>query len=119
MAQNGQLFEALGIPTRETTPFATNELGGESGLPVRGDKPMKLKPEPNFENSMLTSQVEPSSEDARGTEFAAAQSGQDCRELRHQFKVDGTQGKAVVKEFVWPINPNLPPEEIAELTKYT
>ena len=114
LAQNGQLFEALGIPTK-TTPFRSNELGGSGGLPVRGDKPMKLKPEPNFENSMLTSQVEPSSENARGTEFAAAQSGQVAGNPT-QFKVDGTQGKAVVKEFVWPINPNLPPEEIAELT---
>ena len=54
---------------------------------------------------MLTSQVEPSSEDAHGTEFAAAQSGQVAGNPT-QVKVDGTQGKAVVKEFVWPINPN-------------
>jgi hypothetical protein len=30
-------------------------------------------------------------------------------------KVDGVQGKAVTKEFKWPINDNLPPEEITAL----
>jgi hypothetical protein len=30
-------------------------------------------------------------------------------------KVDGVQGKAVTKEFKWPINENLPPEEIIAL----
>jgi hypothetical protein len=30
-------------------------------------------------------------------------------------KVDGVQGKAVTKEFKWPINENLPPEEITAL----
>jgi hypothetical protein len=30
-------------------------------------------------------------------------------------KVDGVQGKAVTKEFKWPINDNLPPEEINAL----
>jgi hypothetical protein len=29
--------------------------------------------------------------------------------------VDGVQGKAVTKEFKWPINENLPPEEITAL----
>jgi hypothetical protein len=32
-------------------------------------------------------------------------------------KVDGVQGKAVTKEFKWPINENLPPEEITALEK--
>jgi hypothetical protein len=30
-------------------------------------------------------------------------------------KVDGVQGKAVTKEFKWPINENLPPQEITAL----
>jgi hypothetical protein len=31
--------------------------------------------------------------------------------------VDGVQEKAVTKEFKWPINDNLPPEEITALEK--
>jgi hypothetical protein len=32
-------------------------------------------------------------------------------------KVEGVQGKAVTKEFKWPINDNLPPKEITALEK--
>jgi hypothetical protein len=42
---------------------------------------------------------------------AAAQVGK-VENLPTIVKVDGVQGKAVTKEFKWPINKNLPPEEI-------
>ena len=50
----------------------------------------------------------------KGTlELAVAQSGETERSPI-AVKVDGTEGKAVVKEFKWPINPNLPLSEIEE-----
>jgi hypothetical protein len=42
---------------------------------------------------------------------AAAQVGK-VENLPTVVKVDGVQVKAVTKEFKWPINENLPPEEI-------
>jgi hypothetical protein len=45
---------------------------------------------------------------------AAAQVG-NVEKLPTIVKVDGVQGKAVTKEFKWPINENLPPEEITAL----
>jgi len=45
---------------------------------------------------------------------AAAQAGK-VELLPTTVKVDGVQGKAVVKEFKWPINDNLPPEEVTAL----
>jgi hypothetical protein len=45
---------------------------------------------------------------------AAAQVGK-VESLPTIVKVDGVQGKAVTKEFKWPINENLPPEEITAL----
>jgi hypothetical protein len=44
---------------------------------------------------------------------AAAQVGK-VENLPTIVKVDGVQGKAVTKEFKWPINENLPPEEIQD-----
>jgi hypothetical protein len=48
---------------------------------------------------------------------AAAQVGkvEKVENLPTIVKVDGVQGKAVTKEFKWPINENLPPEEITAL----
>jgi hypothetical protein len=45
---------------------------------------------------------------------AAAQVGK-VENLPTVVKMDGVQGKAVTKEFKWPINENLPPEEIMAL----
>jgi hypothetical protein len=39
----------------------------------------------------------------------------EIENLPKTVKVDGVQGKAVTKEFKWPINKNLPPEEITAL----
>jgi hypothetical protein len=44
----------------------------------------------------------------------AARAG-EIKYLPKTVKVDGVQGKAVTKEFKWPINKNLPPEEITAL----
>jgi hypothetical protein len=47
------------------------------------------------------------------SEETNALSAQDNKgEQSKTVKVDGVQGKAVVKEFKWPINENLPPAEI-------
>jgi hypothetical protein len=45
---------------------------------------------------------------------AAAQVGK-VENLPTMVKVDSVQGKAVTKEFKWPINENLPLEEIMAL----
>jgi hypothetical protein len=45
---------------------------------------------------------------------AAAQVGK-AENLPTMVKVDGVQGKAVTKDFTWPMNENLPPEEITAL----
>jgi hypothetical protein len=45
---------------------------------------------------------------------AAAQVGK-VENLPTIVKVDGVQGKAVTKEFKWPVNENLPPQEITAL----
>jgi hypothetical protein len=44
----------------------------------------------------------------------AARAG-EIENLPKTVKVDGVQGKAVIKKFKWPINKNLPPEEITAL----
>jgi hypothetical protein len=44
----------------------------------------------------------------------AARAGK-IENLPKTVKVNGVQGKAVTKEFKWPINKNLPPEEITAL----
>jgi hypothetical protein len=50
------------------------------------------------------------------SEEASARSAQENKiEQSRTVKVDGVQGKAVVKEFKWPINKNLPPGEITAL----
>jgi hypothetical protein len=49
------------------------------------------------------------------SEETSARSAQENK--NRTVKVDGVQGKAVVKEFQWPINENLPPGEITALEK--
>jgi hypothetical protein len=50
------------------------------------------------------------------SEETNARSAQENKiEQSRTVKVDGVQGKAVVKEFWWPINVNLPPGEITAL----
>jgi hypothetical protein len=48
-------------------------------------------------------------------ETSAKSAQEDKGEQNRTVKVDGVQGKAVVKEFRWPINENLPPGEITAL----
>jgi hypothetical protein len=45
-------------------------------------------------------------------ETSALRSQKNKTEQSRTVKVDGVQGKAVVKEFEWPINENLPSAEI-------
>ena len=60
-----------------------------------------------------TAPVQPSN--STGTlELTAAQSGEN-EKSPNAVKVDGAEGKAVMKEFKWPINSNLPPGEIEEI----
>ena len=47
----------------------------------------------------------------------AAQSSTSIKESALQVKSEGKEGKAVVKEFKWPINANLPLEEVTDLTE--
>jgi hypothetical protein len=50
------------------------------------------------------------------SEEMSARSAQENKiEQSRTVKVDGVQGKAVVKEFRWPIHENLPPGEITAL----
>jgi hypothetical protein len=48
-------------------------------------------------------------------ETSAKSAQEDKGEQSRTIKVDGVQGKAVVKDFRWPINENLPPGEITAL----
>jgi hypothetical protein len=48
-------------------------------------------------------------------ETSALSAQENKTEQSRTVKVDGVQGKAVVKEFKWPINENLPPAEITAL----
>jgi hypothetical protein len=48
-------------------------------------------------------------------ETSALSAQENKTEQSRTVKVDGAQGKAVVKEFKWPINENLPQEEITAL----
>jgi hypothetical protein len=50
-----------------------------------------------------------------GVRTSAKSAQKDKGEQSRTVKVDGVQGKAVVKEFWWPINENLPPGELIAL----
>jgi hypothetical protein len=88
LAQTGQLEGLLyGIADTQASVQSENLPGGGVGMPVQ---PVSA-----------------------GT-VAAAQVGK-VENLPTVVKVDGVQGKAVTKELKWPINENLPPEEITAL----
>jgi hypothetical protein len=88
LAQSGQLKELRnGIAGTLASVQAEHSPGGGVGMPLQ-----------------------PVSADT----VAAAQVGK-VENLPTIVKVDGVQGKAVTKEFKWPINENLPPEEITAL----
>jgi hypothetical protein len=64
----------------------------------------------------VNSDVSPSGRVGMPSEETSARSAQENKiEQSRTVKVDGVQGKAVVKEFRWPINENLPPGKITAL----
>jgi hypothetical protein len=88
LAQSGQLAGLLnGIPGTQASVQSKHSPGGGVGMPLQ-----------------LVS----------AGPVAAAQVVK-VENLPTIVKVDGVQGKAVTKEFKWPIKENLPPEEITAL----
>jgi hypothetical protein len=82
LAQSGQLEGLLnGIAGTHASVHSELLPGGDVGMPLQ---PVSASP------------------------VAAAQVGK-VENLPTIIKVDGVQGKAVTKEFKWPINENLPP----------
>jgi hypothetical protein len=87
LAKSGQLEDLLnGASTDQTHIKSDESFGGGLGRPLQGKS-------------------------AREVAARAGETGN----LPKTVKVDGVQGKAVTKEFKWPINENLPPEEITAL----
>jgi hypothetical protein len=88
LAQNGQLEELLhGLVNNLASIPRDMSPGGGVGIPLQPVSAAKV---------------------------AAARVGK-VENLPTLVKVDGVEGKAVTKEFKWPINDNLPPEEITAL----
>jgi hypothetical protein len=91
LAQSGQSKGLLhGIASTQASVQSEHLPGGGVGMPLQ---PVSAGP------------------------VAAAQVGR-VENLPTIVKVDGVQGKAITKEFKWPINENLPPEEIAALEAF-
>jgi hypothetical protein len=87
LAKSGQLEGLLNGTSTNQAPIKSDELfGGGDGRPLQGKSAREV----------------------------AARAGK-TENLLKTAKVDGVQGKAVTKEFKWPINENLPPEEITAL----
>jgi hypothetical protein len=66
--------------------------------------------------AFVNSDVSPGGGVGMPSEETSALSAQENKtEQRKTIKVDGVQGKAVVKKFKWPVNENLPSAEITAL----
>jgi hypothetical protein len=91
LSQSGQLEGLLnGIAGTQSSVHSELLPGGGVGMPLQ---PLSAGP------------------------VATAQVGK-VKNLPTIVKVDGVQGKAITKEFKWPINENLPPEEITVLEEF-
>jgi hypothetical protein len=87
LAQAGQLKDLLGGPSEaQASVMSDKSPGGGVGRSLQGMSVREI----------------------------AAHMGKS-ENLPTTVKVDGVQGKAVTKEFKWPINENLPPQEITAL----
>jgi hypothetical protein len=87
LAKSGQLEGLLNGTSTNQAPIKSDETSdGGVGRPLQGKNAREV----------------------------AARAGK-IENLPTTVKVDGVQGKAVTKEFKWPINENLPPEEITAL----
>ena len=85
------------------------ELGGGNGVLAENEHVLS-------QTSAQTADSLAGTSDGVLVESSAAQSGA-TKELPKQVKSEGTEGKAVVKEFKWPINPSLSTEETSDLTE--
>ena len=95
---------------------SSTELGGGSHVPA-ATEPVIGKKRLRSTEILAGVLVEPGSSECTSTfDSIAAQSGV-IDELPKQVKSEGTEGKAVVKEFEWPINSNLSADEISDLTE--